>query len=132
MKYFSSMILGLLLAMLPAFAFGAEQTKSIQIPQQVMIGSQQLKPGQYKVKFDDSQALTQVTFDLNGKTVASVPARVVHKALNEPDMERADIEVNNASGHPELRRVYLKDEQLVFGQNQGAKQSTATNTPPAP
>jgi len=128
MKYFSSIVLGILLTFLPAFAFGSEQSKSVQIPQKVLVGTQQLKPGQYKVKFDDSQEHTRVTFEQNGKTMATAPARVVHKSMNEPDQERADIEINSASGHPELRRVYLKTEQLVFGQ---VTNTSATNTPPA-
>lgn len=130
MKY-CSIVLGLLLTLLPAFAFGSEQSKMVQIPQKVLVGTKQLKPGHYKIKFDDSQQQTQVSFEQNGKTIATAPARVVHKSMTEPDLERADIEVNNAGGHPELRRVYLKTEQLVFGQNQAASNNSAKSTPPA-
>jgi len=131
MKYFSSIVLALLLTSLPALAFGAEQTKSVQIPQKVMVGTQQLKAGQYKVKFDDAQPQTQVTFEQNGKTMATAPARVVRKGLTEPGMEQADVEINNASGQPELRRVYLKSEQLVFGnKDQNLSANPATTTPP--
>ena len=128
MKYFSSIALGLVLTILPALAFGSEQSKSVQIPQQVIVGNQQLKAGQYKVKFDDGRQQTQVTFEQNGKTIATAPAQVVHKSMNEPDEERADIEVNNASGQPQLRRVYLKTEQLVFGPNPNTSSFTSTST----
>ena len=130
MKYFSSIALGLLLMILPALAFGATQSKTILIPQKVMVGNQQLKPGNYKLKFDDSRNQTQVTFEQDGKTVTTAPAWIDHKSLKEPGMEKADVEINSASGQPELRRVYLNNEQLVFG-HKDQNATSANNTPPA-
>ena len=130
MKDFGSTALVLLLMILPALAFGATQSKTILIPQKVMVGNQQLKPGNYKLTFDDSQNHTQVTFEQNGKTVTTAPARVDHKSIREPGMEKADVEINNASGQAELRRVYLSNEQLVFG-HRDQNDNSANNTPPA-
>jgi hypothetical protein len=103
----------LLLLLLPTLTFAAEQHKSVSFGQTAVVGDQQLKPGDYTLKFDDSQNTTNVTFQRNGKTVATVPAQVVHAS----NTNNATYEVNTASGQPQLRRVYLSKEQLVFGDN---------------
>jgi hypothetical protein len=114
-----------LLLLLPTLTFAAEQHKSVSFGQTAVIGDQQLKPGDYTLKFDDSQNTTNVTFQRNGKTVATAAAQVVHAS----NTNNASYEVNTASGQPQLRRVYLSKEQLVFGDNN--QDSSPNSTPPA-
>lgn len=129
MKYLrNTSILALLLMILPVFALAAEQQKTVRIDHKAMIGTQTLKPGKYILKYDDNQNPTNVTFMRDGKEVATGEARLVHKTLKVGAMEHADYETNDASGHPELRRVYMGDEQLVF-QNPQNTTNTANASP---
>src|ERR1700743_756017 len=117
--------IALLLLLLPTLTFAAEQHKSVSFTSTAVVGDQQLKPGDYTLQFDDSQNTPSVTFQRNGKTVATAPAQVVHAS----NTNNATYEVNTASGQPQLRRVYLSKEQLVFGDNN--QDSSSNNTPPA-
>jgi hypothetical protein len=114
-----------LLLLLPTLTFAAEQHKSVSFGQTAVVGNQELKPGDYTLRFDDSQNTTSVAFQRDGKTVATVPAQVVHAS----NTNNASYEVNTASGQPQLRRVYLSKEQLVFGDNN--QDSGSNSTPPA-
>jgi len=125
MKYLRNGSIALLLLILPSLMFAAEQHKSMTIDQKAMVGTQHLDPGNYTLKWDDSQSTTNVTFQHNGKTVATAPAQVVHAA----NADNANYEINNASGQPQLRRVYLSKEQLVFG---GAAQAGDKGSPTPP
>jgi len=124
MKYLRNGSIALLLLLLPAFTFAAEQHKSVTLDQDAMVGAQQLKPGQYTLKWDDSQNTTSVNFQQNGKTVATAQAQVVR----QPSPKNADFEINGAGGQPQLRRVYISKEQLVFGPT---TQADNTSTPPS-
>jgi hypothetical protein len=117
--------IALLLLLLPTLTFAAEQHKSVSFGQTAVVGNQSLKPGDYTLKFDDSQNTTSVTFQQNGKTVATAPAQVV-RASNP---NNASYEVNTASGQAQLRRVYLSKEQLVFGDDN--QDGGSNGTPPA-
>jgi hypothetical protein len=121
-------LLSLLLAFLPLLSFGAEQHKTITIDQKAMIGNQQLKPGRYTLRFDDSKDMTNVDFQQYGKTIATQSAKIVHQS----SPNNATYELNTASGKNELDRVYLPNEQLVFGNNSQASSATTskTTTPP--
>ncbi len=109
--------LAALLTCLPGLALAAQQHRDVSLDQKAMLGSQQLKPGQYTLKWDDNSANTNVTFEQNGKTVATAPATIVKK--NNPG--NASYEFNTSSGQNRLDRVYLSHEELVFG-------TTSTNT----
>jgi hypothetical protein len=117
--------IALLLLLLPTLTFAAEQHKSVSFDQKAVVGGQQLKAGDYTLKWDDSQNTTSVAFQQNGKTVATAPAQVVRAS----NTNNATYEVNTASGQSQLRRVYLSKEQLVFGDN--SQDSGSNNTPPA-
>ena len=129
MKYLrTAFLLTLLLAFTSLLSFAAEQHKSINLDQKVTVGSQQLKPGNYTLKFDDSKQNTEVEFQSNGKTVARAPAQVVHKA--NPD--NASFEVNTANGKDQLDRVHVsKNEELMFGNAAHASTATSQSTTPS-
>jgi hypothetical protein len=125
MQFLRNASIALLLLLLPTLTFAAQQHKSMSFGQKAVVGGQQLQAGDYTLKWDDSQNTTSVAFQQNGKTVATAPAQVVHA----PNTNNATYEVNTASGQPQLRRVYLSKEQLVFGDN--SQDSGSNNTPPA-
>jgi len=117
--------LAVLLLFLPAVALAAEQHKSVTLDQSTMIGNQQLKPGDYTLKWDDSTDTTRVNVEHNGKSVATVPARIVRKS--NPD--NATFETNTANGQNTIDRVYTAKERLEFGDT-SANSSSPTGTPP--
>ncbi len=120
-RFPSSCILALLLAFLPLLAMASEQHKHVTLDQKAEVGNQQLTPGQYTVKFDDSSKNPQVQFVRDGKTVATVPAEIQHKA----NVDRAQFEFNTSNGQNRLDSLFLSDnEELVF--SPGATQ-TSTN-----
>lgn len=121
--------LAALLTCLPTLALAAQQHRSVSLDQKAMLGTQQLKPGTYTLKWDDSSNTPNVTFERNGKTVATAPAKIVKK----DDHNNAAYEFNTASGKNQLDRVFLPHEQLVFG-NTAANSNSAnakTATPPS-
>lgn len=120
-------ILALLLALVPLLAFGSEQHKSLNLTEKATVGTQQLKPGQYTVRFDDSKSQTKVEFQQDGKTIATAPATVKH-ATNMPN---ATYEMNTANGQDKLDRIYVgKNEALVFGNAGQASSPNQSSTPP--
>jgi|SRR5215471_16073588 len=65
---------------------------SITIPESAQVGSSQLKPGDYKLQWEGAGPDVQVAFVQNGKTVATVPAKLVDKK----DVPRSDAIVYKA------------------------------------
>ena len=109
------------LAILPVSAFASQKSKSIDLDQKAQIAGKQLKPGNYKLKWDDSttNAKTNVTFSHNGDVVATVPARIVH----QKDTTNAEFEFNDSNGVKKLDRVYFNKEVLEFGNQMSQKGS---------
>ena len=94
-----------------AFAAGRTAKKDISLSQSVQVAGKQLSPGDYQLKWEDSgSGSTQVTFVKEGKTVATVPARIV----NEKSANDATAEFSTANGAYKLKRVYVKNQALDF------------------
>lgn len=108
--------LALLVVFLPVFASAAQKQKTVNFGQKAVVGTQELKPGQYVVKYDDSGKDSQVKFVLNGKTIATVPAQLQKDA----DSSGAAYKLNTADGQNRVDRIYVgHNQQLVFnGENQ--------------
>lgn len=114
MKYLRiSSALAVLLFFLPLLAMAAEQHKSVTLDVKTTVGNQQLKPGDYTLKWDDSKDTTNVDIQQNGKTMVTVPAHIVHK--QNPD--NATFETNTSNGQNRIDRVYTANEVLVLGDN---------------
>lgn len=126
MKYLRTTSIIFALALLPSLAFAASQHKSVTFDQTATIGTQQLKPGDYTLKWDDSKDTADVDFQKNGKTVATVPAHIVHQG----NTYNVSMEFNTAGGQNQLQRVYLSKEQLVFGDTTQDSDNAQT-TPPS-
>jgi hypothetical protein len=107
-------IFSLLLALLPlaAFATAKMEKKNITLDQSALIAGKQLKPGEYKLEWNNSQPNTSVTFLKGKKTIVTVPAQIVKKN----NIDNASFEFNTAHHQNRLDRVYLSHEYLQFGQ----------------
>ncbi|MGZ4787399.1 MAG: hypothetical protein ACXVZV_13120 [Terriglobales bacterium] len=113
MKYSKTLLFALLLAFLPALVFAGENNtgkKDITISQTLQVGKQQLKPGDYTVRWTSTGDSANVTFVQNGKEKAAVPARF----LQASNQSNATFETNTATGTPTLDRVYVKNGMLDF------------------
>jgi hypothetical protein len=107
-------IVACLFAILPISAFAAgTKSKTVTLTDNVQVAGKQLKPGDYKLKWNDngSDNATVAIYDSNNKEVATLPARIVHQK-NTTD---AVYELNTAGGTNQLDRVYLSHEVLEFG-----------------
>jgi len=125
----TSWLLALLLALLPTLALASEQHKTIKFDQKAEVGDQQLKPGSYELKFDNSSKTPEVQFTQDGKTVATAPATLQHSQ----NVDNAQFEFNTAGGQNRLDRVYLgHNQELVFGKaaQSSANNQTQSTTPP--
>jgi hypothetical protein len=115
----TSCTLALLLAFLTAFASAAERQKTVNFGQKAVVGSQELQPGRYVVKYDDSAPTSQVKFILDGKTVATASAQLQH----DPISSGAAYKLDTADGQNRIDRIYVQNNQeLLFstGDNQAA------------
>lgn len=124
-------ILALVLAILPLSAFAAssstdhQQSKTINLDEKAQVAGTQLKPGDYKLTWDENQGdSTNVSFQQGKRTVATVPARIVH-VKKAPDV---NFEFNTANGENALDRVYLSHEILEFGRS-GMKNNNSNTNP---
>jgi len=119
-KYFQHLaILSTLALLFPLGALARDNAHSVDIFDVVQIGGTQLKPGNYKVEWQGEGPAVQVSFQHNGKTVATVPATL---KTNDAGVTR-DAIMTEATG-PDT--VTLKEidfghqkQALVFGQNPG-------------
>ncbi|HKW18699.1 MAG TPA: hypothetical protein VJO35_14425 [Terriglobales bacterium] len=74
MKYVFSALLSILL-LLPVAALARDtNSRSVDIPDTVIVAGHQLTPGPYKVEWMQAGPQVKVNFVRNGKTVASAPA----------------------------------------------------------
>jgi hypothetical protein len=101
-----------LLALLSLPALAANQkSKNLTLDQTVQVAGKQLKPGSYKLKWDDTNsANTTVSFTKGKDVIATVPAEIKH----EKNTDNATMEVNTAGGTNKLERVYSNNEVLDF------------------
>ncbi len=107
-------MLACLFSLLPISALAATaKTKDLSLTQSVEISGKQLKPGDYRLKWDDNGTAdtTSVIFYQGNKVVATAPAKIVR----EKSGDHVDFEVNTEGGTNKLDRVYQHDEILTFG-----------------
>jgi len=80
MKRFATLLCGTALTLaLTGAAFAGTVSKTLTFENPVQVNGTTLKPGDYKVTYNDQPGQTQVTFKQGKKDVATVPAQV--KAL---------------------------------------------------
>jgi hypothetical protein len=67
----------LLIASLSVPAFAAKNSQTVTFTDAVRVGSTQLTAGNYKVSWTASGSSAQVTIAENGKTVVTIPAKLI-------------------------------------------------------
>lgn len=112
-------ILSTLALLSPLGALARDNSHSVDIFDVVQIGGAQLKPGNYKVEWQGAGPAIQVSFQLNGKTVVTVPATL---KTNDAEVTRDAImtEATNADTSM-LKEIDFghQKQALVFDQNSG-------------
>jgi len=110
MKRFWAFVSLLALVSLPGFA-ASQKSKNLTLTDPVQIAGKQLKPGEYKLKWEDTNnGSTTVTFTKGKDVVATVPAQI----KKEKNVTNATMETNTAGGQNQLQRVYTNDTVLDF------------------
>jgi hypothetical protein len=100
----------LLALAVPLFA-ASQKTKNLTLSDNVQVAGKELKAGDYKLKWDDSNSgSTTVSFTKGKDVVATVPAQI----KREKNTNNATMEVNTAGGTNNLQRVYTNDTVLDF------------------
>lgn len=97
------------------------ETRSITFTEPVMIGDVVLKPGAYKVSWPDtaSDPEVQVTFTLDGKTVATASAKLI---IEKTQYHRAFELKTLPDNRKVLIRISFRHKSLSFDQaNQAAE-----------
>jgi hypothetical protein len=103
----------------PLAASARDNSHSVEISDAVQVGGTQLRPGNYKVEWQGSGSVVQVSFQQNGKTVVTVPA-TLKTADNEVTQDavltdKANVDIST------LKEIDFgrQKESLVFDQNSG-------------
>jgi hypothetical protein len=107
-------ILSTLALLFPLGALARDSKHSVEIYDAVQVGSAQLKPGSYKVEWEGTGPVVQVSFELNGETVVRVPATLKTNQATQDDL------VEGASSDARvLKEIDFGHQKvaLVFDQN---------------
>ena len=118
-KYFQYLaVLPTLALLFPVGALARSNAHSVQIFDVVLIGSTQLKPGNYKVEWQGTGPAVQVSFQQNGKTVVTVPATL--KTNDDQVTQDAIMTEATSADTTQLKEIDFgrQKEALVFDQNQ--------------
>jgi hypothetical protein len=118
MKYLKCLALLSTLALLsPICALARDRNQhSVDIPDTVQVGSAQLKPGNYKVEWQGTGPVVQVSFLRDGNIVATAPGTL---KTNDPHVKMDDIVTDTTSTHTKvLKEIDFghQKEALVLGQ----------------
>jgi hypothetical protein len=113
LKYLTFLSIFAVLSPLGVFARDNNQ-HSVDIPATVQVGGTQLKPGNYKVKWQGAGPDIQVTFLRNGKTVATVPATL---KTNDGQVTQDEIVTDSATKTLTEIDFHRDKEALVFQQS---------------
>jgi hypothetical protein len=130
MKFSNSVITSLAAALLfSVSAFAADSNKgTLILPEKVTVEGKQLSPGRYTVQWDGSGPTVQVNITQGKETVATVSAKVVPEATNNPT--NAYGSKTEADGTKSLTTIYLSGKKfnLEIGQSETTQQSKADSS----
>ena len=99
----------MILALLSAPVFAANNSQTVNIPEAVKVGSTQIPAGNCKVTWTGSGSNVQVSLVEKGKTLATVPATIVEQKHN-----LNGITTNTEGGVEVLLAINLSNISLVF------------------
>ena len=114
LRYQALLSIIVMLSALSLFARDKNQ-HSVNITDAVQVGSTQLKPGSYKVTWEGAGPDVQVTFRLDGKNVATIPA-----TLKTNDGQVTQDQIVKDSANNTLTEIdFGRDKQAVVFQQNG-------------
>jgi hypothetical protein len=120
-KYLQSIVvLSTLTLLFPLGALARDNKHSVDIIDAVQVGSTQLKPGNYKVEWQGTGPVVQVSFQHNGETVVTLPATL---KTNDDQVTQDSIETRGSSADEKVLEEIdfgRQKEALVFDQNAGS------------
>lgn len=122
MKGAKNLILGLAL-LLATSAFAANKG-SLQVQEEVSVGSTKLAPGDYKVEWDGSGPNVELSILQGKKLIAKVPAHTID--LNRPAQNDSAVVKNGSDGTKELVEVRLSGKKFGFALGEEAAKADAT------
>jgi hypothetical protein len=113
-RLMSALLLMMLIS--PSLASAEKESTSITFNEPVMIAGMELEAGRYRIKWDNSVAPdVQVSFEKNGKTIATVPARIVDF---ENPYDSKTVETRTEGDNLRvLQEIRLKKIALMFDQS---------------
>jgi hypothetical protein len=119
-KYLQSIVvLSTLTLLFPLGALARDNQHSVDITDAVQVGGTQLKPGSYKVEWQGTGPVVQVSFQQNGETLVTLPATL---KTNDDQVTQDAIETEGSSADEKvLEEIDFghQKEALVFDQNPG-------------
>lgn len=97
-----------------ANAKGSKDSEHVTLTDPVTVGGTQLKAGDYRVTWEGTGPVVQVTFTRNGKATVTTPARLV----NEESPYDGALQMKTMSGDVKvLEGIQWKKKALVFDQS---------------
>jgi len=99
-------------AVLMSIAAFASNKGSISLYDNVAVGNQALKPGEYSIKWDGDGPNVQLNIMKGSKVVATTPARLVD--LKQPFSDDAAVVTTNADGSKSLSGLRLAGKKFAI------------------
>lgn len=109
----SLLLSAILSSMIALTATAFADSKQVTFDEPVTVGNVVLKPGTYHVVWDESGAGVQVSFVRGGKTVATVPARLIPEKSPFRTIETTTLPDNSRA----LKRLTFRSKTLDFDQS---------------
>jgi hypothetical protein len=108
-------VLSTVALLFPLGVLARDKTHSVDIPDVVQIGSTQLKPGNYKVEWQGTGPVVQVSFQQNGKTVVTVPGTL---KTDDSQVKQDTIVTETSTDTATLKEIDFghEKEALIFDQ----------------
>ena len=106
----------IIFACLSAPAFAAKNSETLNIAEPVTVGTTQLAPADYKVTWTGTGANAQVTL-AHGKTVVTVPAKVVDEKNNQNA-----VLTDSKGGTNTMKAIYFNHVSLILDSNTSSGQ----------
>lgn len=109
MNRFCCVLLAVVLV-LPLLAMAATNHTTLTLDHPLQVAGTQLQPGRYQVNWAGSGPRVEVSFERNGRTITSAPAKLV---MEHSPYDRA-FETTQVKGQRTLAVIYTKNEKLNF------------------
>jgi hypothetical protein len=112
-------VLSALTLLFPLALLARDNKHSLDITDAVQVGNTQLKPGNYKLEWQGTGPVVQVSFQQNGETLVTLPATL---KTNDGQITQDAVETRGSSTDERVLEEIdfgRQKEALVFDQNPG-------------